>query len=350
MLSEGLRFADRERFTYAYGYFLPWKDAMAADLEAQGAEVTCFPARNAASILLAAGRVAMHLRNWRADLLHCHLPVAGVVGRIAGQLARVPVVYTEHNTMERYHPVSRWLNRTTWPLQKRVIAVSGEVAASLATRVSAHVPVDVVMNGIDVDRFRRTLTDSNAVRRQLRIPLEVPVVGTVAVFGPKKRLDDWLLTAKLLSERRPTTHFLLVGDGLQRRDLMALASTLGLEGRVHFPGLQDDVRPYLAAMDVYLMSSMFEGLPIALLEAMSMQCAVVATAVGGIPEVIRHGETGFLVEAGQPASAARVVDRLLASPEVLQRVAEAGRRTVQERFSIRRVARELENIYLAALG
>ncbi len=349
LLPESLRFADRDRFTYGYGYFLPWKDAMVPSLEVQGAEVTCFSARHSLAILASARQIAEHLRKWEADLLHCHMPMAGAVGRLAGKMTGIPVVYTEHNKMERFHPVTRWLNLLTWRWQEHVIAVSADVAASIRNHVSSQVPVEVVLNGIDVAHFRREAADVASIHQRWGIPAGAPVVGTVAVFRLQKRLQDWLQAAKLLAERRPEMHFLLVGDGPQREELVSLAAALGLEGRVHFPGLQEDVRPYLAAMDVYLMSSLFEGLPLALLEAMAMRCAVVATAVGGIPEVIREGENGFLVQPQQPEVLARKVEEVLASPELRGRVGETGRRTVQERFSMQRMVQDLESTYLSVL-
>lgn len=346
LLPETLRFADRERFTYGYGYFLPWKDAMVGSLEAQGVEVTCFPARNNAAVLASVRKVAAHLKRWEADLLHCHMPLAGAVGRLAGKLAGVPVVYTEHNKMERFHPLTRWLNLATWTLQERVIAVSADVASSIQAFANPKTPVDVVLNGVNVDHFTRSSADPAAVRERWQIPPDAPVVGTVAVFRLQKALPDWLEAARRIRERHPDVHFLLVGDGPQRAELLDLVPSLGLQGAVHFAGLQEEVRPYLAAMDVYMMSSIFEGLPVALLEAMSMECAVVCTAVGGIPEVVRHGHNGFLVERGQPEALARITAELLASPERLQRCGMAARRTIQEGFSMQRMTRELEATYL----
>lgn len=347
LLAEGLRVAARDRFEYGYGYLLPWKAALVPSLEAQGADVVCFNCRNNLSIPWAAQRVASHLRRWRADLLHCHLPIAGVVGRSAGRLTGVPVVYTEHNRMERYHPLTRRLNVLTWGWQDRVIAVSAEVARSIRSHVNGAVRTDVVLNGVDTDRFDRSLVDGSTLRRRIGIPAEAPVIGTVAVFRAQKALDDWLRAARILFDSHPDLHFLLVGDGPLREEVSARVRSLGLEGVVHLPGLQEDVRPYLAAMDLFMVSSIFEGLPVALLEAMAMRCRVVATAVGGVPEVIRDGENGLLVAPRQPEALARCAAQLLT--DTVRDFGEEGRRTVVLRFSLRRMMRDLEETYLDVL-
>ncbi|MGH7508102.1 MAG: glycosyltransferase [Gemmatimonadales bacterium] len=346
LLQEGLRFADRKRFEYEFGYFLPWKDAMVPGLMAQGAGVTCFGARSNVGILLSARRLAAHLRQRRVDVLHCHLPIAGSVGRIAGRLAGVPVVYTEHNKLERYHPLTRRLNLASWDWQDWVIAVSSDVAESIRSHTRSSVRVDVVLNGVDTAHFVRDQAKGASARRALGIPPGAPVVGTVAVFRVQKRLEDWLAAACRLHQRHPELHFLVVGDGPLRSEIMALANSLGLSDTIRFPGLQEDVRPYLAAIDVYLMSSVFEGLPVALLEAMSMECAVVSTAVGGIPEVIRSGQNGVLVEPKRPDLLAAVVSELLSAPAELRRYGAAGRATVRARFSVERMVAELEAKYV----
>jgi glycosyltransferase involved in cell wall biosynthesis len=345
LLLENLRFSDRSRFEYGYGYFLPWKDALVSSLEGQGATVSCFRAKNNLEILLAARRVARQLRATQADLVHCHLPIAGVVGRVAGKLAGVPVVYTEHNKMERYHPLTRRLNLSTWDWQQRVFAVSEGVAESIRAHSTSTVPLEVVLNGVDVQRFDRREADGAALRRELGIPADAPVVGTVAVFRAQKRLDQWLESARTLRRTHAAAHFLMVGDGPLRGELEAKAAELGLADAVHWVGLQAEVRPYLAAMDVYLMSSNFEGLPIALLEAMAMECAVVSTAVGGIPELVADGRNGFLVPPDRPDLLALAVQRLLETPALLRSSGAEARRTVGERFSIRRMTEQLESAY-----
>jgi glycosyltransferase involved in cell wall biosynthesis len=273
-----------------------------------------------------------------------------VVGRIAGRLAAVPVVYTEHNELERYHPLTRRLNLATWNWQDRVIAVSGDVAASIRRHTRSNVRVDVVLNGVDTTRFARDQVDCASVRLALGIPPGAPVIGTVAVFRAQKGLEDWLEGARKLQQRHPDLHFLLVGDGPLRSKIIALANSLGLGDAIHFPGLQEDVRPYLAAIDVYLMSSVFEGLPVALLEAMSMECAVVSTAVGGIPEVIRTGENGVLVEAKCPDLLAAAASELLSAPAELRRYGAAARATIRAGFSVERMVAEVEAKYLEISG
>ena len=350
LLLQALRCGDRARFQYGFGYFLPWKDAVVAELEAEGGEVTCFHAGGNLAILRSTRRVARHLEAWGADLLHCHLPLAGVVGRRAGRRAGVGVVYTEHNTQERYRFLTRTLNALTWRRQDHVIAVSEGVAASIAARMGSAVPVTVVPNGIDVERFRPQPEEREAMRRRLGIEPGAPVVGTVAVFRVQKALHDWLAAARLVLQRRPDARFLLVGDGPLRAELEAAASAEGLSGSVRFAGLQDDVRPFLAAMDAYLMTSIFEGLPVALLEAMAMERPVVVTPVGGIPEVVRPDENGVLVPAGSPERAAEAVLALLADPERAARLARSARRTIAEGFGARAMVRRVEAIYEEVLS
>lgn len=350
LLPESLRFADRDRFHYRVGYFLPWKHAMVPALQAEGVEVVCFGARNNLQMLWRARAVSAFLRQQRIDVLHCHLPLAGAVGRIAGRLAGVPVVYSEHNKQERYHGITRKLNALTWGWQSRAIAVSADVAESIRTNIGERVPVDVVLNGVDVDRFHRAAIDPSPVRARFGIPPGASVVGSVAVFRTQKRLDHWITAARLLREREPGVRFLLVGDGPLRAEVTAAIAAGGLTDVVHLPGLQEDVRPYLAAIDVYMMSSQFEGLPVALLEAMAMECAVVCTAVGGIPELVRPGENGLLVAPDDPAALARAAATLLADGDMRARFAVAARERVARSFSMGRMARRLEQIYTDVAG
>lgn len=334
-------------YDYSFAYFLPWKDALVAPLEEAGARVTCFPARSAPGLLARVPAVARHLRREKIDLVHCHLPLAGVAGRLAGRLAGVPVVYTEHNLMQRYHPLTRRANLWTWGMQRQVMAVSAEVAAAIAASAGDRVPVTVVTNGVPVDRLHRDPAARLRVRRELGIPADAPVVGQVAVFRTQKRLDHWLAAARMIRRRLPDCHFLLVGDGPMRDRVEEWARQAGdeLAGALHLPGLQPDAAAYLSAMDLLMISSRFEGLPLVLLEAMALELPVAATAVGGVPEAVADGETGHLVPAGDPAALAQAAVAVLTSPDAGRALGRAGRRRAAERFSTRRMLADLEALY-----
>jgi L-malate glycosyltransferase len=349
LLAEGLRFADAERFELSYGYFHPELDGLVPTLRAAGASVTCFGATNRGSMLLSAHRVARHLREHGIDLMHCHMPLSGAIGRVGGRLAGVPVVYTEHNKVEWYRRASFWLNAWTYGWQEHVIAVSDSVRDSIEAYIRPRVPVTVIRNGIDAAHFTRDPDGDHTVRHRFGIPADAPVVGNVAAFIPQKRVHDWIAAARLVHERHPETRFLWVGEGPQRQELLDAAAGAGLQDVVHLSGVQADVRPFLAVMDVYMMSSAFEGLPVALLEAMAMGCAPVCTAVGGIPEVIRPGNNGIITDPGAPDQLARGVGELLDDAERRMAVSAAARRTVECEFSVERMTHEVEDIYLRTL-
>ena len=349
LLSECYQCADRSKFEYGFGYFLPWKDAVVGALRESGAEVICFDSRNTMQLFSSVRRVSRFLRDWRADLLHCHLPLSGVVGRIAGKLSGIPVVYTEHNVQERYNVWTRRINRLTWKFQRKVVAVSHQVADSIRTNIGSGVPVQVVQNGVPVSQFQQDPVARARIRQELGLGPKDIVVGTVAVFRRQKNLQEWLKTASRILQTHPNVHFLLVGDGPLRDELHIIARSLNLSQRIHFPGLQPDVIPYLSAMDIYLISSLFEGLPIALLEAMSMELPVVSTAVGGIPEVIQDGKTGFLVPSSDAEALSHPIRKLLDDEYLRIDFGRAGRNVVQQRFSIQRMTEELEKIYLEVL-
>lgn len=294
-------------------------------------------------------RVADYLRVNRIDLLHCHLPIAGIVGRLAAARVGVPVVYTEHSKPEWYLKPTFWLNAWTYGLQQQVVAVSASVEQSIHRYIGRRVPVTVVRNGIDPSCFRRNSRDGRVVRKLFEIPQDAVVVGTVAALIGQKRVHDWVDTARMIHARHPNTRFLLVGEGPQRAALQRHITAGGLQNAVFLCGGHADVRPYLAAMDIYMVSSACEGLPVALLEAMAMECAPVCTAAGGIAEVIQEGRNGFLTECGRNDQLAEKVVHLLDDPDKRRAVSAMARRTVENHFRVERMTRELEAIYFAVL-
>jgi L-malate glycosyltransferase len=349
LLAEGLAVADRERFSYEYGFFLPWKDVVVPAIEAHGARVTCYDASGNLAMLLRAGRIAREVRERNISLIHAHLPMAGVVARLVGRMTGVPVVYTEHNLQERYHRLTRWLNTATWGLQAEGLAVSADVEASIRRHMDERTPVRTVLNGVNVGTYARGVLEGRDIRKELGIADDAPVVGTVAVFRTQKRLQDWMAVARQVVDALPEARFIVVGEGPERPAVETAITEHGLGNHVYLVGLQEETRPYFEAMDIYLMTSQFEGLPIALLEAMAMEVAPVVTSVGGIPELVRHDVNGRMKACGDIEGMARDVIEILRKPALRGELASAARQTVVDGFSMERMQRELENIYIEVL-
>ena len=329
--------------TYSAVYFVPWKDALVDDLANSGVTCHCLEARSAPALLARVPSLARWLKREQIDVVHAHLPLSGVAARLACRLASIPLVYTEHNLQERYHPLTRKANLLTWRLQSSVVAVSLEVARSIEAHAGHSVAVDTVLNGIDASSLDCDPSLGRAVRRRLRIPERAKILGTVAVFRPQKRLDLWLDVAHRLAASDRELHFMLVGDGPLRAELEQRARELSLPN-VHFLGLQADVRPYLSAMDVFLMTSEFEGLPLALLEAMACRRAVVATQVGGIAEVAQD-DAVLLTPFADIDAQTHACAHLLADDARRSLLGDNARELVLERYSVERMAEELEHIY-----
>jgi glycosyltransferase involved in cell wall biosynthesis len=346
LLPETLRRHNQQKYAFHYIYFLPWKNQVVADIEQAGGKVVCLPARGNMEMLMHVRRIVSYIKKHGIRLIHCHLPWAGIVGRLAGQLAGIPVVYTEHNKWERYHRLTYYANKFSFSRQQKVIAVSGEVAQSIKKHYGRSFPeVQVILNGIDTTRFARNIPLDRDVRQELGIAPDTIVIGIACVFRAQKRLTAWLEVAAQLHQEFPQLRFLIVGDGVLRNEINRKAQLLGSEAYVHFAGLQADTRPWLKAMDIFMMTSEFEGLPIALLEAMSMECMPACTAAGGIPELVHHHKNGLLAPVEDPLQLATLLAQCLNNPQQLAAMKKAARETVVTSFDMRKMVGELEDVY-----
>lgn len=338
------RLADRSRVHLEVAYLLPWKDAFVPDLEALGTPVHCLDGPRAASLGWVR-RLRALVREREIDLVHTHMPLPAAFARVALPGRRPAFVHTEHNMWGRYRPPTRWANAATYRRNARAIAVSDGVAAS----IRSSVPVDVVVHGTDARLVVRGAAARDAARAELGVPGDALVVGTVGNFTAKKDQATLLRAVAALPEGGREVVLVLVGLGPLEDELRALAVELGIAGRVLFPGSRDDVFALLPAFDAFVLSSRFEGLPIALLEAMATGVAPVATRVGGIPEVITDGVDGLLVGPGEPYALAGALDRLLGDDALRGRLGESAQNRALA-FDLANAVRRTEAIYAAALG
>jgi glycosyltransferase involved in cell wall biosynthesis len=269
----------------------------------------------------------------------------------AARSLRVPLlVHTEHGKANYTRLKTRWLGRLGALFVDRFYCLSEDMAAWVkAHRVVNTRKLAVIANGIDTACYTEEC-DADAVRRELGIPAGAPVVGTVGRLHEVKRQDVLLRAFKRVRERVPGAHLLLVGDGPLREELATRSGQLGLSGYVHFAGYQQHTTPYLRTMTCFALPSRSEGMPQSLLEACVAGVPVVASRVGGIPEVIEHGRTGLLVESGDEGALADGLVELLGSTERSRALSEAARAKVLARFDIGRMAGDYHRDFLELLG
>ncbi len=367
LLPETLKVHDREQFDFHFAYFLPWKDQMVPAIEALGAKAVCFKANNNLQMFQRIGEISRYVQENQIDVIHSHLPWAGVIARLVGKKTGVPVVYTEHNKWERYNKITYWLNKVSFGWQDAAVAVSDDVQQSIRKNASNNfISLNVtnlsqtnqangrakppyllnILNGVNTAHFVRDEQAGLRIRQELGIPDEAPVIGTVSVFRFQKRLDLWMEIAAEILQRVPEAHFIIVGDGPLKEALLAKRKALGIEERLHMPGLKTDVKPYFSAMNIYMMSSIFEGLPIALLEAMSCGCAIISTTAGGVAEVVEQDKSGLLCNVDEYTKLVDYSIQLFQNPNHRQALATGARSRVEADFSINKMAKQLEALYL----
>jgi L-malate glycosyltransferase len=359
LLVDSLPFLDRTRFDYHVGYLVPWKHFLVPRVESAGIPVHCLgdalttPGRWREATLLPGTlrRLIALQRRERFDLIQADLPIAGILARLAGRLSSVPVVYTEHNVQERYHSLTKWANAATYGWNDRVLAVSGEVAESIGRHgLRGRTRVLTLPNGVPVEEVRAEAARGLGVRSEVDIPGKHLVVGTVAVFRSQKRITDWLQVAARIAASRSDVTFLLVGGGPLEGVVRERVASLGLTDRVRMTGFRADGRRLMAAMDVFLMTSEFEGLPIAMLEAMTLGRPVVATRVGGIPEILAESGAGLLASVGAIDELSYCVLQLLNDAGRRAQMGAAGAAHVEGQYHVKRRVRAIENLYTEILA
>lgn len=346
LLPETLKLHDQSKFEFHYIYFLPWKGQMVQSISDSGGKVTCINASNNLKILGKSKEVIDYCTSNEIELIHCHLPWSGFLARIVNQRMDIPVIYTEHNIQERYHIATKTLNKFSFNYQSMAIGVSEDATKSIFKNINPKIPVKTVLNGVNTDYFRRDSEKGKNIRKEHGIPDDALVIGNIAVFREQKSIPDWLKAFKEINIRHPEVFGLLVGAGPKEEEIKAMVKEYQLTDKIILPGLQTDTLAYFSAIDIFMMSSAFEGLPIALLEAMSMECAVVSTRAGGVVEVVLPGVNGFLCEVGDYNCLAEKASNLIEDGGKREKFQSAARERVVASFSLKRMVGELENIYL----
>ncbi|MEV4614626.1 glycosyltransferase [Kitasatospora sp. NPDC049258] len=335
------RHADTSRYEIEVAYVLPWKDALVPALEQAGVRTHCLGGAPGA---LWPWRLRQLLAERRYGLVHSHMPIPAVAARLLSFGPRGPrLVHTEHNVWERYRTATRWANTLTYRRNDAVVAVSHAVAATITRRRPGAGWVSVVHHGPDLAGAPTGPAARAAARAELGLPADAVVIGTVGNLTPKKDQATLLSAFARLRAEQPDTALVLIGAGPLEAQLKAQAG----EGVV-FAGSRPDVPALLAGLDVFTLSSRQEGLPVALMEAMTSGLPSVVTRVGGMPEVLDDGEQGFLVPPGDPAALAGALGRLTADEQLRRRLGAAALDRSKS-FDVAGAQQAIEQVYAQVL-
>jgi glycosyltransferase involved in cell wall biosynthesis len=307
-------------------------------------------------------RLAGEIRRHRVDVVHSFNFYANVFAIPAARLARAPVVVASiRNIGGGFTPLQQRVQRQVCRLADCVLTNADAVRRSLITEGYDADKIAVIRNGLDLERFTGTPGGGERFRQELGLPADAPVVAVLARVTPIKGFEYFLEAVVPLAERFPAARFVVVGGGYvlsagrgRVRDygaeMKAMAKRLGLEGRVIFAGVRADVPDILSQVTVSVLPSLSEGLPNAVLESMAAGVPVVASRVGGIPEVVDHGRTGLLVPPRDPAALAEAIGVLLDNRERARQFGDAGRASVLQHFRLEHAVRDTEQLYADLLA
>jgi glycosyltransferase involved in cell wall biosynthesis len=321
------------------------KGGFAPGLEADGFEVVSLDKPPGVD-LGAALRLARLIRKRRIDVVHLHNSGPLFTGTLAAVLTRVPVrIYTDH---ARVFPDRRRVMWTETALVRgidRVVAVSDETRANMIRYL--HVPAErivVIPNGVEAPP-ETTEAQRLAARAEFGIAADAPLVVAVARLQPQKAIDRLIEAAALVRERVPAARFLVVGGGALEADLRVLVRDRGLDGVFHLAGLRMDPHVFLAAADVFALSSDWEGMPMSLLEALALGKPTACPDVGDVAKAVRTGETGILVRPGDATALADALTELLADPAGARAMGARGRALFGECFDAATMTRRYTQLF-----
>jgi glycosyltransferase involved in cell wall biosynthesis len=324
--------------------------------EEKGVHPEILPAlspRLGASDLLAFFQLFQIFRTWKPDIVHTHTAKAGAVGRAAARCAGVPVVvHTFHGHVLRgYFPrpvegIFRAIERGLTRITDRIVTLSPALKADLvAMGIAQPGKIEVVPLGMDLEPLLRSDSRRGELRSELGIGPEELLVGTVGRLVLIKNHRLFLMAARSMVDSGLPARFVIIGDGELRDSLQVFASELGIADRIRFLGWRKDMVPVYAGLDLLALTSDNEGTPMAVIEAMAAGVPVVATAVGGVPDVVREGETGRLVPPGDPEAMSRIWRNALTEKIPTEQMRRRARQEVEARFGQARMLSAMAGLY-----
>lgn len=285
-------------------------------------------------------------RKEKPAIVHTQILTANIYGRIAAILARVPVIISaEQNVYYKKKRVHIWLDKIIAKNTDKIIAVSNKVKEFTSGQEGiAKDKFELIYNGIDSTEFLPTNSRKD-IREKFNLREGDFVLGTVGILTTQKGHCYLIQAVSQLVKRYPNTVLLVVGKGELKEKLQEMVHKMGLQENVRFLGLRRDIPNLLNCMDVFVFPSLWEGTPLALLEAMLMGLPVVASSVDGILEIVEDGKNGILVPPRNVGVLSDAIDRLIRNPQLRRNLGKAAREHILEKFEVRQYIRKLESLY-----
>jgi glycosyltransferase involved in cell wall biosynthesis len=326
------------------------KGELAFELEEDGIEVIYSPKQSRLDRYLRAQEVAEAIKTYRIDVVHTHATGAFIDGFIATRFARVPVfINTDHN--KKYPIPRRYMlgEKVASIFADRVVAVSNHIKNDLVTY--EHISpdkIDVIYNGIDFPKIDGQISIED-LRNEFGIRKDEKVVGCISRLDDLKGYDLFIDAAALILKEMPDVRFLIVGGGPAEEELKKQVSDRNIKDRFTFTGWRLDAWGILQLFDVFLLTSKLEGMPIVLLEAMASRKPIVATSVGGVPEMVDHDKTGFIVQNRDPGEVRKYVLAILKDKELKEKLGNHSVETYERKFRAEPMVQAYQHLYESIL-
>jgi glycosyltransferase involved in cell wall biosynthesis len=295
-------------------------------------------------------RVLMHLflicRREKIDLIHSHLFRANVLSRIAGGLlVGTPFIISSIHILEEEKKYHLWLEHLTSPLADKIIAVGEEVKKFMIEK--AKIPTDKLLtihNGIEINHLKKEIS-TQKLQKELKLKPETKIITTVGRLACQKGHIYLLQALKLVLEKEREVNLLVVGEGPLRKFLEEISREMGVREKVSFLGVRENIEEILALTDIFVSASLWEGLPLSVMEAMASGRPVIVTDIASHRELVEDRVTGLLVPVKNPFALAKAIKELLGHEERRREMGEAGRQKVEKNFSLQKMVEKTERLY-----
>ena len=288
------------------------------------------------------------IRRENIAIVHCHEMKGRLYGLLAVRGTPARLITTNHNWIRSDFLVTCFESLDAFYIRffPKIVAVSPEVRQLMRRYLTPDKKIQVIINGIDMQEFRKNTAARNKIRREFNIAPETPLIGVFGRISPEKGQKYFIAAAAQVLKVLPEAHFLIVGDGFQSEEMQQYVAELGISEMVLFAGFRPNVAEFYSALDIFVLPSLLEGTPMALLEAMSTELPVIASEVGGVGRIIQDKENGLLVPPADAEELASAMLRLLQHLEEGDRMAVNGFATIAEKYSAKKMTDAYMRLYI----